>query len=111
MNRREKFQIEQVIPASGWTAAFVNISSGERFEVPLVAWALARPETLRGHRFVVGIVAQSGGTELCEETNPGFLGYFPPPGAPGSEHVRDKAKALAATIMTDQQGARVPSAR
>jgi hypothetical protein len=106
--RPRQYQIGQIIPAEGWTAAFVNLDSGERSEVPLVVWALTRSESLPGYSPVVGVVVSGGGTELCEETDPGFLGYLPPLGAPGGELSRERTKALAATIMTDQQGRRGP---
>ena len=106
MKSPRQYEIIQIMSAEGWTAAFVRLETGERYEVPLVAWALARSDSLHGYGPVVGVVASGGGTELCEETDPGFLGYLPAPGAPGGETSRERAKALAATIMTDQQGVR-----
>jgi hypothetical protein len=111
MKTPRKYQIEQIMSAEGWSAAFVRLETGERFEVPLVAWALARSEALHGYGPVVGVLASGGGTELCEETDPGFLGYLPPPGSPGGEISRERAKALAATIMTDMQGKRTTAPR
>ena len=106
MRSPKEYSIDQIIPAQGWSAGFVKLGSGERSEIPLVAWALTRSEALHGYGPVVGLLAAEGGTELCEETDPGFLGYLPPPGAPGGETSRERAKGLAAMIMTDQQGQR-----
>jgi len=111
MKTPRQYRIDQIIPAHGWTAGFVRLDTGDRIEVPLVAWALARSECLHGYGPVVGVLAAEGGTELCEETDPGFLGYLPPPGAPGGELARARAQSLAATIMTDLEGKRMRKAR
>jgi hypothetical protein len=109
MARHKGQRIEQIIPATGWTAAFVRIDTGARSEVPLTSWALVARDGAAGE--VIGVLASAAGNELCDEDAAGFLGYLPPPGTPGAETARDRAKALAATIMTDQQGIRKKASR